>query len=402
MDFTQTNEHHQRYPQFTQIDYFSYGLILYGMVILYVIPYTWQIPHAKMFLPLLTLALIFLLLQRRRKVLLVDIILSCAAILASCFNYSSYVFLRHTLPICLMSIGFSSIRQLQIKRSYLLALCWLSMICMSYQMTVYRRVEFEGSTRVTLSVGDPNSSGLYMLLFFFLCYKIRFIPGIIFAIVSSGLFLSRNYMIALILFGAILAVEKLAPKLVDLITRVGFFPLFTIANAFGIWVGEFYINNVEVGFAYETGSSRLFSFNDQSNLIRFLANDFLLKSYSSNLRTAIRGYGEDYEAVFRPIKAIIHNSFLEVLAYAGILIGIVYFCILVRTIGNYYTRTNVKYIIPYVFFGLFLHSGYQGVTPYIFLTTLALAPYRKERHVSPPESFELRNGYRPVKDMTLL
>ncbi|BAZ42791.1 hypothetical protein NIES4101_87610 [Calothrix sp. NIES-4101] len=354
----------------TEINYFYYTLFLYCITALYLIPYNLEIPHAKLFLPILAIILILQLIYYRNKLQISDIIITCLVFLITLINTSSYQLLRYSLPISLIAIGFSGFPKIKIEKAYLTILCWLSSIAIIYQMTVYRRIEFDGSLRISLSNEDPNVSGLFMLLFFFLSIKAKFKPGIILALVSSCLFLSRNFFFSLIIFFTILCFEKTFARLAS---KTNFLIIFIIANIFGILVGEFFLNFVEVGYEYNTGSNRLFSVNDASNLFRFEANRFLMQSYLNDWHLALKGYGENYETIFRPIGAIIHNSFLEVIAYTGIILGMIYFCILIRAISSYYKYDNYKYIFSYLFFSLFLHSAFQGVTPFLFISILALS-----------------------------
>lgn len=357
-----------------QTNYFFYALILYSVGVLYLLPYDFQLSHAKICLPLLALILFVQSFGNQSKLLVTDIVIVCLILIVSVINFSPYHLFRYSLPICLMAIGFSGFKSIPIKRLFLVVLCWISFFAMVLQMAIYRRQEFDGSGRITLSVGDPNISGLYMLLFFFLCYKIRFKPGIILGLVSSLLFLSRNYFLTLAIFFVIVFFEK---KITKIAVKFNFIFIFFVANVLGILIGEYFLQHVEIGLTYDTSSSRLFSLNDKSNLLRFEANRFLLSSYINNLNLALRGYGAEYENVFRPIGAIIHNSFLEVIAYTGIPLGILYFCVVLRVFQGYYVRDNCKYIFPYLFFCLFLHTGLQGLCPFFFVSILAMSVENK-------------------------
>ena len=355
--------------QQNKTNYFFYTLILYCIGVLYLIPYQLQLPHARICLPLLALILILQLFCYKSKLLVSDIVIVCLIFIVSVINFSPYHLFRYSLPICLMAIGFSGFKSIPINRTFLVILCWITSFAMILQMAIYRRQEFDGSSRITLSVSDPNISGLYMLLFFFLCYKIKFKPGIVLGLVSSLLFLSRNYFLTLVIFFLIVLFEKQFTKVAG---KISFVIIFIVANILGVLIGEYFLNHVEVGFAYDTGSSRLFSLNDKSNLARFEANRFLLSSYMNNLNLALRGYGAEYENVFRPMGAIIHNSFLEVIAYTGIPLGILYFWVILRVFQGYYVKDNFKYIFPYLFFCLFLHTGLQGLCPFFFVSILAM------------------------------
>ena len=163
--------------------------------------------------------------------------------------------------------------------------------------------------------------------------------------------------------------------------------LFIFSNFIGIVIGEFFLNFVEVGFDYDTGSNRLFAVNDASNLYRFEANRFLMQSYLNDWHLALTGYGGSYESVFRPIGAIIHNSFLEVIAYTGIGLGVIYFYVIIRFINGYYTSDNFRYIYPYLFFCLFLHSGFQGIPPFLFISILSMSVTDEPKMLYPVQSY---------------
>ncbi len=367
-----------------EVNYFFYGLVFYSVTVLYLVPYELKLPHAKFFLPILAVLLVIQLLQHRSKLQIADIIAVCLIVVTTVINFSSYQLFRYSLPICLIVIGFTGFPRIQIQRKYLIPLCWLSSIAMIYQLAVYRRVEFDGTLRISLSNGDPNVSGLFMLLFFFLCIKAKFKPGIILALVSSLLFLSRNYFFSLLIFFVILCFEKAFTKIAS---RINFPILFILSNFIGIVIGEFFLNFVQIGFDYDTGSNRLFAVNDASNLYRFEANRFLMQSYLNDWYLALTGYGGNYESVFRPIGAIIHNSFLEVIAYTGIVLGIIYFYVIIRFINGYYTPDNFRYIYPYLFFCLFLHSGFQGIPPFLFISILAMSVTDEPKILHPMRNY---------------
>lgn len=361
--------------QTNQINYFFYCLIFYAIAVIYWLPYDLELPYARVGLPILTVVLAMQILVQRRQLEIIDIIAVGLVVITSLFNPTSYHLMRYSLPICLLCVGFSGCQPIRLSRPYLISLCWLASAAMIYQLTIYRRIEFDGTARISLSNGDPNVSGLFMLLFLFLSYKAKFTPGIILAVVSSGLFLSRNYFFSVVLFFLIILFE---PFIIKLFSRISFLYTFIFANMIGIIIGEMFLKFVEIGIGYDTGTNRLFTINDASNLIRFEANRLLLQSYLENWQLALAGYGASYEEVFRPIGAIIHNSLVEVFAYTGIPLGLAYFFILIRLIGGYYTPSNMKYILAYVFFALFLHSSYQGLTPFLFMSVLALSVEKGE------------------------
>ena len=354
----------------SKTNYFCYTLIFYSILILYILPYNLELPHARIFLPLLATTLLLQLFFHKNQLLITDIILVCSILIVTFINFSTYHLFRYSLPICLIIVGFSGCPQIRIQRNYLIGLCWLSTATLIYQMTIYRRIEFDGSTRVSLSNGDPNVSGLFMLLFLFLSYKAKFKPGIILALVSTVFFLSRNYVISLLIYLIIILCED---KFIKIANQINFIVFFILSNIFGFIIGELFLNFVQIGYSYDTSASRLFSFNDASNLARFEANRFLLISYQNDWFLALTGYAGKYDEVFKSVGSLIHNSLLEVIAYTGIPLGFFYFCAILKVFGGYYTPINYKFIFPYLFFCLFLHSGLQGLPPLLFVSILAMS-----------------------------
>ncbi len=358
-----------------KLNYFRYALILYCLIVLFIIPYETFFPHAKLFLPIIAFILILQLLIYKVKIQLIDTIVACLILIASSLPISSYILFRYTLPICFILIGFNDSKPTIIKRDYLSLLYWVCLPSIVYQLFIYRKHLFDGVARVTLSVGDPNISGLFILLFFFFCHKNKFKLGIALSLICSVLFLSRNYFISLCVFFLMLLFEI---PLSRIISKINFVYVFLIANFLIILLSYYWVTNVEVSVGYDTGAGRLFSFSDNSNFTRFEANIFLIKSYLNDPLLALQGYRETYINVFGPLRLLIHQSFLEVIAYTGILLSCLYFFAFAKVVMRYYYRENFKYIYSYLTFTLFLHSSLQGVTLMLFVLILSL-PSRNKR-----------------------
>lgn len=358
-----------------KINYFRYALISYCLIVLFIIPYETFFPHAKLFLPITAFILILQLLIHKVKIQLIDTIIACLILISSSLPISSFVLFRYTLPICFILIGFSDSKPTILKRSYLNLLYWLCLPSITYQLFVYRKHLFDGVARVTLSVGDPNISGLFILLFFFFCYKNKFKLGIALSLICSILFLSRNYFISLCIFFLIALFEI---PLSRVISKINFAYIFLIANILIILLSYYWTANVEVTVGYDTGAGRLFSFSDRSNLERFEANIFLIQSYLKDPVLALQGYRETYGDIFAPLRLLIHQSFLEVIAYTGVPLSCLYFFAFVRVVMRYYHRENFKYIYSYLTFTLFLHSSLQGATLMLFILILSLPSKSKK------------------------
>ena len=109
--------------QHSKTNYFFYTLIFYTISILYLFPYSLELPHAKIFLPLLSIILLIQLFFYNTQLLIIDILLVCSILIVTFINFSTYHLFRYSLPICLMVIGFSGCPQIPIKRIYLTGLC---------------------------------------------------------------------------------------------------------------------------------------------------------------------------------------------------------------------------------------------------------------------------------------
>jgi len=361
-----------------RFNYFRYALILYCLIVTFVIPYKSFFPHAKLFLPIIVFILILQLIVYKVKIKLIDAIIACLILIASSLPVSSLVLFRYTLPICFILIGFNDNKPTLLKRSYLRILYWICLPSIVYQLIVYRNQFFDGVARITLSVGDHNISGLFMLLFFFFCYKNRFRIGIALSLICIVFFLSRNYFISLCVFFLILLFEAPFSKI---ISKIHFAYIFLIANFLVIALSYYWIGNVEASVLYDSGASRLFSFssfNDSSNLDRFEANVFLIQSYLNDPILALQGYRDNYINVFQPLRLLIHQSFLEVFAYTGVPFSCLYFFAFVRVVMRYYHKENFKYIYSYLIFTLFLHSSLQGATLILFILILSLPSKSKK------------------------
>lgn len=364
-----------------QLNYFRYALILYCLVVIFVIPFRSFFPHAKLFLPIIAFILILQLIVYKTKIKLIDTIIVCLILIASSLPVSSLVLFRYTLPICFILIGFNDNKPTLLKRNYLTILYWICLPSILYQLVVYRNQFFDGVARITLSVGDHNISGLFMLLFFFFCYKNKFKIGIVLSLLCVGFFLSRNYFISICVFFLILLFEVPLSKI---LSKIHFAYIFITVNFLVILLSYYWITNVETSsLLYDSGASRLFSFssfNDSSNLDRFEANVFLIQSYLNNPVLAFQGYRDTYGSVFQPLRLLIHQSFLEVFAYTGVPFSCLYFFGFVRVVMRFYHKDNFKYIYSYLTFTLFLHSSLQGATLTLFILILSLPSKSKRLH----------------------
>lgn len=350
------------------------------MLALYIIP--GNIPHTKIFIPLMLGVLGLQVLSQKVVLSKIDFLLIVLiSSLAMLFNFNTVrladaIYASILLVVCR--------KQQEVDRKYILFFYFFSLIAIVFQLSVYR---FDGSP--VLHTGRPNSSGVYMLLFFFFCFKNNLKIGVLVSIISSFFFLSRGYIFSLVIFFTLWILEIFVSKYISSWKKnflklynqfknyLSFFNLILILNLALIGFGFYFVNHVNI--VYSNGRiqefSRIFQLQDSSNFKRFAANDILIQNLLENpkfLLFGISGRGSDELLQFIDSETTAHNSFLIIVATRGIIFAIVYFIIISIVIKRIGLQNNLKYLLSLCFFSLVLHSIFQGATLVLFITTLSL------------------------------
>jgi hypothetical protein len=192
-------------------------------------------------------------------------------------------------------------------------------------------------------------------------------------------------MLSLFVFGLVFIAEKLFPKLIErkgliFFNRRSFVKILIVANLFILGLGTYYINHLGVQKNAERNMTRVTVLNDESNLERFKANAALITLFTRDLDTALFGLSEQDEDYLKSLldTNVVHNSFLRVLVYRGIIFSFFYFIALGIIIRRLYSFKNIKYLLSLLAFSLFLHAGYQGYPLILFITTIALPDVEKK------------------------
>ena len=383
----------------------SYLLLFYAAIFLYIIPYIipdLTIPRLKIFLPIFIVFLLFELLDKKIKLYNLDLLLILIILIISLFNFSIEK-LGDALVISILLLTYK--KQQVFNKTFLLIIYLFSAIGIIAQLLVYRHYELNIPV---LAVGDPNFSGLFLLVFFFFCWKNRFILGVVLSLVCAFLFVSRAYFLALAIFFLVLfwlqrsnSKIKIINGLINLFfnkiffNKSRFFLILIVANLSLLFFSIYFVQYIEVKTGYDPRDlSRLQKLNDKSNLTRFTANYVWLNLIQKDSDIALFGVPSQYNdggelaKLFERLgsRVVPHNSLFNIIAKRGILFCLGYFFIMNRIINKTYNKGNLKYILAYLVFSLFLHSAYGGAQLIFLIITLAL-PESKRKN-----KFKLNKG----------
>jgi hypothetical protein len=254
----------------------------------------------------------------------------------------------------------------RINRKALRIFCWVVFFSLIYQL--YQNMDAPGYWQYTstLNVGDTNFSGLYMLLFFYLCYKSRFLPGEILAFASVFIFLSRSYFLA---FSTFWILRILKERLRGGLKRLNFFIIFVVFNALFLLYGNYIFQQVSAPDFGSRGIGRLLIFYDRSAFSRIRYNYLTFQNFLRNSRLAIFGMGQGFgEFSVNLFGKVPHNTLIHMIGRTGLLFALPYIgalTVLFRRLGWYDT---LEYIVPIIIYSLFLH----GVLDMGFVALLTL------------------------------
>jgi|GEM_PF-2059372 len=362
------------------LDFFFYAAISYPLIVLYIIPYG-LIPHFKIFLPLLVAIFgLQLVLVKQKKQNWFDWLLSISIISTAIirFYYTSTDTAIEGLGMALLvsMLLLNCREEKRINNFFANLMYYPAFASIIFQLrTSYLNNTGTGEERLVLGVShtEANLSSLFILIFFFFCLKNNFKIGSIFCLGSSVLFMSRGYALALVVFFIIWAFEK---KIFKYLSKINFATLFIGANILLIIFSIFWANNINPVFqsGEVTGIERLRALNDNSNYVRFALNRDIITLFMNDLELATWGFPYNYgEAIIKAIGKPPHNSLLSFVATNGVLLSVLYFVIFIKIVQRFYNKENLKYILSYLTFSLFLYGAFNPVTGVGFVVMLTLA-----------------------------
>jgi len=223
------------------------------------------------------------------------------------FNYIEIL-----LVILILAFNYNNIRIYYVVLNYFIAsfiakyedinvsnlLGYLIFFSLVFQMILYR---YQG--RITLSILDPNYSGLIVLLAFHILKKKKFKKLSIIILLSGFLFLSRNYMLAVIVY--YFSSLKLVKSIFKKIRLINYYKLIIVSIMVLVVISFGYVELYDYYDISQTNNNvnihKYFRLLGRSNLRRFKANKEMI-GYIFN-------YGDKSEYNINPHNFVFLNIF---------------------------------------------------------------------------------------------
>ncbi|MBP1465736.1 hypothetical protein EYB53_008465 [Candidatus Chloroploca sp. M-50] len=367
---------HERSYYISLRDVFYHAFLFYSGFILFVLPTGTGIRHALFMIPFFAGFLGLLLLKH--KISLFDFLLS-GILLISSFLTGHYDTITDAIVFSMLLLFVSLAyqrRELSIHFNYglILLFCWLFFFSLVYQLIQNFGTFGYWEYTSKLYVGDTNFSGLYMLLFLFFSVRCKFWPGIVLSLISVLLFLSRTYFLALTVFFLLMYFRDfLAP----LVRRLNFFVIIMTLNILLLVYAFFVVTQMGVSDFSVRGFERLFSFNDRSALVRLEFNYILFYRFINDPIFLFVGEGQRFGEIARGLLGNVpHNTLFNSVGTNGLFFSVMYLWVLSVIFKKIDWVSNFAYIIPVIFYSLFLHGIFnQGFA--IFLVLILMIPSKK-------------------------
>lgn len=246
--------------------------------------------------------------------------------------------------------------EVRIPKKYLNILSIVTIISCGLQVYFLR-----GAGRPSLFIGDPNFSGMYMLILLFFFARINNYVGQLFCLICSFFFLSRAYLYSIFIFYSLFLFQLGTKK------KVPFYLLgiLIVSNILFMTSSFTFFSEALRHEKYYDGVDRLFPQLDSSVQHRFEIVKFYVNHIIEEPLDLLWGIPK-YEKVFRKnlMEGIIHNSFLSIVARFGIVVVTPYL-LLIKLVYNRAKKINGMELwweplfYSWCFFSLFLHGLFE-------------------------------------------
>ncbi len=234
------------------------------------------------------------------------------------------------------------------------------------------------------SLGDKNLSAIVMFLFFYFCYKKRYILGIIISAIYMFFLGSRMLYIGIAIFVFVEVIKKYKVLNINLIKK-NILLLIIISQAM-VWGISYYVTfNVSTNevSTYKEGLM------DSSNAMRARSNVYAAETIKKNIRFIIHGYDSKILDVlgvsdrlhsssylgYRLVQP--HSLLLNLMLRYGILYSIIYMLSVSYLIKKMITRENVSLFATYLFMNMILHLMFSGLYLLFFIFDMKMEPNPK-------------------------
>jgi hypothetical protein len=299
----------------------------------------------------------------KKQILYVSILLTLILIIS--FNVYNLFQILLLLPSLLLVYSIDNCDINKKEKRIITLFLYISLISVLVQINFYKIDTLHG-VRKTLSLLDPNFSGI-LIFFIFLLSKVlgnRF--GIIISLYCGILLQSRLFILIILTF-YLIKFSKKKIKIYRFILNP--YIVFILGNILIVIFSFFWVANFYPEIQYATGLERA-NLNDESNYGRFLANlfwvDYLIKFKPLYGIANFEDFAKDL-GIFEP-----HNSFLYTILSSGLIFSFFYYITILNLIKRMFTYKNYEYIASYFIASFFLHGLFSSYFLILFITVFKL------------------------------
>jgi hypothetical protein len=230
-----------------------------------------------------------------------------------------------------------------------------------------------------------NAAGAYLFLFFILSDILNIKLGKLFVFVLSLVMLCRLLIFSIIIFYLIRYFKEYFKAWLSRLNATSIIIVsYIVFTLFSLW----YVANVKVEKSNRISIGRISTLNDESNQMRFLANDLVIGTiYAAPLNGKVLfGFGqvENFLNTTKENEPVImpHNELFDAIVEFGI-ISVIFFSLFSLPIFNKVTSySNIEYLIPILFHTLILWVRFLFVPSFEMIFILFILCIANEKNKS--------------------
>lgn len=261
-------------------------------------------------------------------------------------------------------------KEIYINKYIRIIVIYVTFLAIVYQMSTLRFMYI----RPVINWYDPNYSGFFIFCFFLLLRKekMQILSFLIF--LSGFLTLSRNYIIAVIIYFLIEKINFFKKIIISF--KINNFLKITIICMFLLTFVENFILTSEIKSYEQNDVSRLYTFTDASNNDRFIANKKFKEQIVKN--TSEYQFGMDMEEYTKNVfRNVPHNYIYGLIVNYGFYFTFFFYFLFSKIYNRLFFEENFSLIFSLFFYYLFLGAGIQGYPGLLVFFILSICKERK-------------------------